>query len=49
MAGDRGAVKSPAILTVAGLRIEREGTRILHDVNWRVARGEHWVILGANG
>ena len=22
---------------------------ILDDVNWRVARGEHWVILGANG
>jgi len=22
---------------------------ILADVNWRVQRGEHWVILGANG
>jgi iron complex transport system ATP-binding protein len=37
------------ILAVAGLRIERGGTVILHDVGWRVARGEHWVILGANG
>ena len=37
------------ILSVAGLRIERGGTVILRDVNWRVERGEHWVILGANG
>ena len=22
---------------------------ILHDVNWRVECGQHWVILGANG
>ncbi len=37
------------ILSVAALRIERGGTMILHDVNWRVQSGEHWVILGANG
>ena len=37
------------ILSVVGLRIERGGTVILRDVNWRVERGEHWVILGANG
>ena len=37
------------ILEVANLRIERGGTVILRDVDWRVRRGEHWVILGANG
>jgi iron complex transport system ATP-binding protein len=37
------------ILSVESLRIERSGTVILRDVNWRVQRGEHWVILGANG
>ena len=37
------------VLSVAGLRIERGGTVILRDVNWRVQRGEHWVILGGNG
>ena len=31
------------------LRLVRDGTVILDDVNWRVQRGEHWVILGANG
>ena len=39
----------PAILSVEKLGIVRDGTVILDDVNWRVARGEHWVILGANG
>lgn len=40
---------SKPILEVAGLRIERDGVTILRDVDWRVAHGEHWVILGANG
>ena len=31
------------------LRIVRGGTVILDDVNWRVARGQHWAVLGANG
>jgi iron complex transport system ATP-binding protein len=34
---------------VDDLRIVRDGTVILHDVNWRVTRGQHWAILGANG
>ena len=37
------------ILEISKLRIERGGTVILDGVNWRVARGQHWVILGANG
>lgn len=41
--------RTATILETASLRIERGGTVILDDVNWRVARGEHWVILGANG
>jgi len=41
--------KSQPILAVNRLRVERDGTVILHDVSWRVRRGEHWVILGANG
>lgn len=38
-----------SILSLRNLRIERGGTVILDDVNWRVAPGEHWVVLGANG
>ncbi len=37
------------VLDVAGLRVERGRATILEGVDWRVARGEHWVILGANG
>ncbi len=37
------------ILEISHLGIERGGVKILTDVSWRVARGQHWVILGANG
>ena len=37
------------LLEVTQLRVERGSTAILRGVDWRVARGEHWVILGANG
>jgi iron complex transport system ATP-binding protein len=37
------------MLTICDLRVERGGTIILDGVNWRVERGQHWVILGANG
>src|SRR4051812_49786904 len=43
------ALTRPAVLEVSNLRIEREHTVILDDVSWRVERGQHWVILGANG
>ena len=41
--------KLKTVLSMAGLRVERGGTMILRGVNWRVERGQHWVILGANG
>jgi len=31
------------ILSVENHRIMRDGMVILHDVNWRVARGQHWA------
>jgi iron complex transport system ATP-binding protein len=37
------------ILEISNLRIERSGVKILDGLSWRVARGQHWVILGANG
>jgi iron complex transport system ATP-binding protein len=37
------------VLGVSNLRVQRERTVILDDINWRVNQGEHWVILGANG
>ena len=37
------------VLEISNLRIERSGTVILDDVDWRVEPGQHWVILGSNG
>jgi iron complex transport system ATP-binding protein len=37
------------ILKVTDLRVSRGRTEILRGVNWRVRKGEHWVILGPNG
>ena len=36
-------------LAVAHLSIRRGDTLILDNLSWRVERGQHWVILGANG
>lgn len=38
-----------SILEISGLRIQRGRTTILDNIFWRVERGQHWVILGANG
>jgi iron complex transport system ATP-binding protein len=37
------------ILEISGLRIQRGRTTILDNISWRIDRGQHWVILGANG
>ena len=37
------------ILEISHLHVERGGTTILNGVSWRVDRGQHWVMLGANG
>ena len=37
------------VLELTGLRVERGRTAILRGIDWRIAPGEHWVILGANG
>jgi iron complex transport system ATP-binding protein len=36
------------VIEVSALHVEREAV-ILDRIDWRVARGEHWSILGANG
>jgi iron complex transport system ATP-binding protein len=47
--GNSDLKNSKTILAVSELRVERGGTTILDGVSWRVERGQHWVILGANG
>src|SRR6202012_2625030 len=38
-----------AVLEISNLRVQRSGVSILEGVNWRIERGQHWAILGANG
>lgn len=40
-------ISTPTI-EISGLRVERDIV-ILEGIDWRVERGEHWVVLGANG
>ncbi|MBC2594765.1 ATP-binding cassette domain-containing protein [Ruficoccus amylovorans] len=37
------------LLSVEGLAVMRGDTHILRRIDWRVERGQHWAILGANG
>jgi len=37
------------VLRVSNLAVQRGRVKILRDISWRVERGQHWVILGANG
>lgn len=48
---DAGAREDPdnPVITVSGLTIERDGHFLLDRLDWKVERGEHWVILGPNG
>ena len=39
----------PPVLSVEQLSVRRGNVAILRDISWRVERGQHWVILGANG
>jgi len=34
---------------MAGVGLRRSDKTILHGVDWRMRRGEHWAIIGANG
>ena len=36
------------VIEISGLVVERD-VSILRGLDWRVERGQHWVVLGANG
>jgi len=40
--------QTPPVIYVSQLRVDREAL-ILDSIDWTVDRGDHWVILGANG
>lgn len=38
-----------AAATLTGISYVRNGKRILDGIDWRIAQGEHWALIGANG
>ncbi len=40
---------SAPILNLRGLSVRRGENHLLRKIEWRVGRGEHWVVLGPNG
>ena len=40
---------APPLVTLSHVDVDLAGARVLHDVSWRLMRGEHWGIVGANG
>jgi iron complex transport system ATP-binding protein len=41
--------KSPPIFDLRGVGFRRSGRDILSEVDWRIAAGERWAVLGPNG
>ncbi len=37
------------LVEISNLSVHRGNRDILHEINWRILPGEHWVILGPNG
>ncbi len=37
------------VIDIESATVVRQGTTILHDVSWRVEKGQHWILLGPNG
>ena len=39
----------PEVLNLTGVRLIRDRSTILENIDWRVRTGERWVVLGPNG
>lgn len=49
---DIGSAREPledAVLALRSVTFVRDQRAILDDVDWTVTRGQHWLVLGANG
>jgi iron complex transport system ATP-binding protein len=43
------APASPAAILLRDVTLQRDGVPVLRGIDWRVAAGDRWVILGPNG
>lgn len=37
------------IATFHQVSLERTGRRVLHEIDWCIEAGQHWVVMGLNG
>jgi len=37
------------MIEIRNADVLKSGIRLLHDINWHIETGEHWVITGSNG
>jgi iron complex transport system ATP-binding protein len=37
------------LISIEDVGYRQQGTDILSDINWRLAHGQHWAVLGPNG
>ena len=44
-----GARRDGAVVALRGVSVIRSGNLLLDAVDWRIGRGERWVLLGPNG
>ncbi|GAA1621383.1 ATP-binding cassette domain-containing protein [Brevibacterium sanguinis] len=45
----KGGAVAEAVLDLRAVTFRRGATKILHGIDLRIERGEHWVLLGPNG
>src|ERR1700710_1364121 len=43
------ATASTAAFELSGVHLVEQGSVVLHELDWTVARTERWVVLGPNG
>lgn len=39
----------PSVISLSGVCLEYEGKQALKRVDWKIGRGENWVLIGPNG
>ncbi|MEN6308175.1 MAG: ATP-binding cassette domain-containing protein, partial [Anaerohalosphaeraceae bacterium] len=43
------SVDCPAVIELSNIHFIRQDKTILAGIDWRIAPGEHWAVMGANG
>ena len=38
-----------ALISMKNVTLKKQGKILLNNLNWKVKKGENWVILGLNG